>query len=204
MLHGIQPRRCLDEAGIAVGVVDAQRSALMLAILCSVFRRTLREQQQALSLIRKWCRWCRSPVVMRNTKSNFDDFETSTNARQLDVMTLEAITNTSDLTCVKGIWYAVADAMQMWWNQMGNQAKGFFVALLFGPHPGKQRGDKETLCLGPHLDCISKCVPGAFDASDFGCVAMRVSYYLYDTPTQCEQLLGLDGVYNRSELVNNQ
>jgi hypothetical protein len=43
-------------------------------------------------------------------------------------VTLEAITNTSDSTCVKGI---VADAIQMGWNQMGTQAKGFFVALLF-------------------------------------------------------------------------
>jgi hypothetical protein len=47
------------------------------------------------------------------------------------------MTNASDFRCVKGIWYALGDAIKMGWNQMGTQAKGFFVALLFGPHPGK-------------------------------------------------------------------
>jgi hypothetical protein len=47
------------------------------------------------------------------------------------VETLGVMTNTSDFRCVKGIWYAVADAIKIGWNQMGTQAKGFFVALLF-------------------------------------------------------------------------
>jgi hypothetical protein len=46
-------------------------------------------------------------------------------------VTLGAITNESDFICVIGIWYAVADAIKIGWNQMGTQAKGFFVALLF-------------------------------------------------------------------------
>ncbi|KAJ7920589.1 hypothetical protein B0H13DRAFT_1867503 [Mycena leptocephala] len=69
---------------------------------------------------------------------------------------------------------AVADAMQIGWNQMGNQAKGFFVTLLFGPHPGKQKGDKETLFLGPHLvtphlDCISNVSDSASVQSTGSC-----------------------------------
>ncbi|KAJ7853408.1 hypothetical protein B0H13DRAFT_2082702 [Mycena leptocephala] len=94
-----------------------------------------------------------------------------------ELFTLEAITNASDSTCVKGIQYTVADAIQVGWNQMGTQAKGFFVALLFGPHPGKQKGNKETLCLGPHLvpphlDCICNCVLYAFDTCRIRCVGL--------------------------------
>jgi hypothetical protein len=46
-------------------------------------------------------------------------------------VTLGAITNASDFRGVKGIWYAVADAIKKGWNQMETQAKGFFVTLLF-------------------------------------------------------------------------
>ncbi|KAJ7839672.1 hypothetical protein B0H13DRAFT_1911125 [Mycena leptocephala] len=41
----------------------------------------------------------------------------------------------------------LADSIQMGWNQMGTQAKGFFVALLFSWVGAKQKGDKETLWL---------------------------------------------------------
>jgi hypothetical protein len=41
------------------------------------------------------------------------------------------MTNTSELRCIKGIWYTVANAIKIGWNQMETQAKGFFVALLF-------------------------------------------------------------------------
>jgi hypothetical protein len=42
-------------------------------------------------------------------------------------------------------------------------------------HPGKQKGNKETLCLCPHLvptyfDCIGNCVPDAFNTSEIRCV----------------------------------
>jgi hypothetical protein len=53
-------------------------------------------------------------------------------------MTLGAMTNTSDFRCIKSIWYAVADAIKMDWNQMGTQAKGFFVTLLFSWVGAKQ------------------------------------------------------------------
>jgi hypothetical protein len=64
------------------------------------------------------------------------------------------------------IWYAVADAIKIGWNQMGTQAKGFFVALLFSWVAPKQKGNKGTLYLCPDLvptgfRCIGNCLPDA-------------------------------------------
>ncbi|KAJ7828098.1 hypothetical protein B0H13DRAFT_1917230 [Mycena leptocephala] len=69
-----------------------------------------------------------------------------------------------DYRCVKGIWYSVPDAIKIGWNQMGTQAKGFFVTLLFSWVGAKQKGDKETLYLCPDLvptcfRCIGNCLP---------------------------------------------
>jgi hypothetical protein len=88
---------------------------------------------------------------------------------------LGAMTNTSDFRCVKGISYAVADAIKIGWDQIGTQAKGFFVALLFRPHPGKQKGNKEThyLCLDlvpTCFRCIGNCLPDTFNTSEIRCV----------------------------------
>jgi hypothetical protein len=59
------------------------------------------------------------------------------------------MTNTSDFTCVKVIWYAVADVIKIGWNQMGTQAKGFFVALLFSWVGAKQKGTKKPFIFVP-------------------------------------------------------
>jgi hypothetical protein len=46
------------------------------------------------------------------------------------------------------------------------------VALLFGPHPGKQKGDKETLCLGP---ATAYCMPLMYVESDVLVITSSVS-----------------------------